>query len=122
MTTFSTTRYFAASPATLFEAIRNPERLIRWWGPLGFTNRFHAFDFQPGGEWRFDMIGPDGTVHPNESRFARNGGTQVLWEQDFPDDTVAQAIAPIVEPANEQNLDRLGVEIAGHAPATPGSR
>lgn len=24
MTTFSTTRYFAASPATLFEAIRNP--------------------------------------------------------------------------------------------------
>ena len=53
MTTFSTTRYFAASPATLFEAIRNPERLVRWWGPLGFTNRFHAFDFQPDGEWRF---------------------------------------------------------------------
>lgn len=137
MTTFSTTRYFAASPATLFEAIRNPARLVRWWGPLGFTNRFHAFDFQPGGEWRFDMIGPDGTVHPNEARFdtidpnrrvviqhtcqplftltitldATDTGTLLHWQQVFADAAVAKAVAHIVEPANEENLDRLGVEV-----------
>jgi uncharacterized protein YndB with AHSA1/START domain len=139
MTTFSTTRYFAASPATLFEAIRNPERLVRWWGPLGFSNRFHAFDFQPGGEWRFDMIGPDGTVHPNESRFEHieperrvviqhtcapffrlaitleptGDGTTLHWDQTFADTRIAEAVAHIVKPANEENLDRLGAEVTG---------
>jgi hypothetical protein len=35
------------------------------------------------------------------------GGTQLLWEQAFDDAAVAQAVRHIVEPANEQNLDRL---------------
>ena len=35
------------------------------------------------------------------------GGTHVLWQQAFDDKHVAQAVKAIVEPANEQNLDRL---------------
>jgi hypothetical protein len=38
-------------------------------------------------------------------------GTLVLWEQAFDDDAVASAIRHIVEPANEQNLDRLRAEV-----------
>ena len=70
MTTFSTSREIAASPAAVFAAIQDPVRLARWWGPNGFTNRFQEFEFVPGGKWIFDMIGPDGVVYPNESVFA----------------------------------------------------
>lgn len=38
-------------------------------GAEGFSNRFDVFEFHPGGSWIFDMIGPDGKIYPNESRF-----------------------------------------------------
>jgi uncharacterized protein YndB with AHSA1/START domain len=137
MTTFSTTRQFAAAPATVFAAIKDAERLARWWGPSGFSNRFEVFEFQAGGKWIFSMIGPDGTTYPNESVFSiiesdrqvviqhvcpphfqltitlepSATGTLLRWDQAFADANVAQAVRHIVEPANEQNLDRLSVEL-----------
>lgn len=137
MTTFSTSRQFAASPASVFGAIKDSERLARWWGPAGFSNRFEVCEFQAGGRWVFTMVGPDGAAYPNESVFSvievdrkviiqhanhphfqlaitlepHAGGTLLRWDQTFADAAVAQAVRHIVEPANEQNLDRLGVEL-----------
>lgn len=138
MHTFKTHRQLAHTPQAVFAAIADPTRLARWWGPNGFTNQFQVFEFQPGGRWVLDMIGPDGTRYPNESLFAHieadrqvvidhtveplftltitlepmAGGTLVHWEQVFSDAAVAQAVSHIVEPANEQNLDRLTAELA----------
>ena len=78
------------------------------------------------------MHGPDGSNHPNESVFleltpsklviqhvsrphyvltvtlaTHEGGTAISWAQEFEDSAVAARIRHIVEPANEQNLDRL---------------
>ncbi len=116
--------------------------LAKWWGPAGFTNRFDVFDFQTGGKWVFTMIGPDGTAYPNEAIFsvievdrkvviqhvnqphfelaitleAISGGTLLRWDQTFADAAIAQAVRHIVEPANEQNLDRLSDALGlGHA-------
>lgn len=137
MTTFSTNRHFAATPAAIFAAIREGERLARWWGPAGFSNRFEVFNFQPGGRWVFTMVGPDGKAYSNESVFSHieadrqvvirhvcpphfelaitletsAGGTLLRWDQTFADAAVAEAVRPIVEPANEQNLDRLAIEL-----------
>jgi uncharacterized protein YndB with AHSA1/START domain len=137
MTTFSTTRQFAAIPAAIFAAIKDPERLAKWWGPNGFVNRFETFEFHTGGKWTFSMIGPDGTTYPNESVFfsiepdrkvviqhvcpphfeltitlePSSQGTLLHWDQAFADPSVAQAVRHIVEPANEQNLDRLSTEL-----------
>lgn len=137
MNTFQNSRYFAHSPQAIFAAVRDPERLARWWGPNGFTNRFEVFDFRSGGAWVFDMVGPDGTRYPNVSVFHQiendrevvidhtcapffrltitltpeAGGTRVHWCQVFEDPAFAQAMRHILEPANEQNLDRLGVEL-----------
>lgn len=137
MIIFNTARQLAAAPATVFAAIKDGERLAKWWGPDGFSNRFDLFDFRPGGKWVFSMIGPDGKTYPNESVFASIeadrrvviqhisqphfqltitlepsfGGTLVRWEQAFADASVAQAIRHIVEPANEQNLDRLSADL-----------
>lgn len=142
-TTFSTSRTLTATPSDVFAAIQDGERLARWWGPQGFSNRFDTFEFKPGGKWVFDMIGPDGKVYPNEAVFARiepgslvviqhvcaplfqlsitltpsPTGTSLQWDQAFDDPAVAQAIRHIVVPANEQNLDRLAQELARHASA-----
>lgn len=144
MTTLSTTRQLATTPTAVFAAIQDADRIARWWGPSGFSNRFKTFDFRVGGQWVFDMIGPDGTIYPNESVFSTIApdkqvvidhvcppyfqltitlepskiGTLLRWDQSFADDSVAQAVRHIVEPANEQNLDRLSKELGlGNAPA-----
>ena len=137
MTIFRTTRLLATDPAAIFAAIQDPERLARWWGPNGFSNRFEKFEFRAGGQWTFSMIGPDGAIYPNESVFARiepdrkvviqhvcpphfeltitlepsTQGTVIHWVQVFADASVANAVRHIVEPSNEQNLDRLSCEL-----------
>lgn len=137
MASFRTSRDIPAPVAQVFAALADPQRLARWWGPAGFTNTFHACEFLPGGRWSFTMHGPDGSDYPNESVFAEieapsrlviqhvcaplfrlaitlapsATGTTVGWEQVFESAEVARQVAHIVEPANEQNLDRLAAEV-----------
>mgnify|MGYP001412079768 CR=1 FL=1 len=130
--------FIAATPAQVFAAMSDPARLARWWGPDGFTNTIHQFDFRNGGTWLLTMHGPDGKNYPNESRFMRiapgeifeiehlsghhfilsielrpsGQGSQVHWRQTF--DTVEhyERIAEFVAAANAQNLQRLAAEVA----------
>lgn len=130
-------KFIAASPAEVFAAMKDPARVGNWWGPDGFTNTIHTFEFTPGGRWLLTMHGPDGKDYSNESRFTRivadrlfeiehlSGhhflltlelkpqaeGTYVLWRQTF--DTVEHynEIAQFVAAANEQNLERLAAEV-----------
>ena len=129
-------------PQRVFEAFAKPELLARWWGPDGFTNTFEVFEFTVGGRWKFVMHGPGGSHHPNESVFlelkapsavvihhvsqpryvlrvtlaTRAGETAIEWTQEFEDAAVADRIRHIVEPANEQNLNRLQSVLAGGEP------
>jgi uncharacterized protein YndB with AHSA1/START domain len=38
-------RTFPHSPEIIFSKYSDPDGLARWWGPHGFTNIFHSFDF-----------------------------------------------------------------------------
>jgi uncharacterized protein YndB with AHSA1/START domain len=60
-----TTRVFDAPRERVFEMWTKAEHLARWFGPKGFTTTTQAFDFRPGGAWRFVMHGPDGTDYEN---------------------------------------------------------
>lgn len=137
MNPFQTSRKIAATPEQIFAAFSDPERLAQWWGPAGFTNTFKTCEFRPGGGWSFTMHGPEGHNFPNESVFAEievptriviqhvsgpkyrltitlsatGAETLISWSQHFEDDAVAQRIAHIVIPSNEQNLDRLTAEV-----------
>ncbi|MDH5530959.1 MAG: SRPBCC domain-containing protein, partial [Paracoccaceae bacterium] len=64
-------RVINALPRTVWAAWFNPKTLPRWWGPDGFSCRTKRIDLREGGEWVFDMIGPDGTVFPNHHRYTR---------------------------------------------------
>ena len=137
MTTFNHSRDIPATPAQVFAAISNPERLARWWGPNGFTNTFSDFDFKTGGKLSLVMHGPDGANYPNDNVFGEiipnqkvvvehpmqpvfrltielapsSTGTLVTWAQTFQSDDVARQIEHIVVPANDENLQRLQAEV-----------
>jgi uncharacterized protein YndB with AHSA1/START domain len=139
MRTFTTSRDIPATIDQVFAAISNPERLSRWWGPAGFTNTFKVCEFSNGGRWSLIMHGPDGSHYPNENIFAEieapkkvvvrhdqepkycltialessPTGTHVSWSQAFTSSEVASRIEHIVVPANDQNLERLSVEVLG---------
>ena len=137
MTAFNTSREIPATAEQIFAAFSDPERLARWWGPAGFTNTFSLCEFKNGGRWSYIMHGPQGKHHRNESVFAEIEpprkiviqhvsepkyhltivlvssavGAVVSWSQVFENSEVARRIEHIVVPANEQNLDRLSVEV-----------
>lgn len=64
-------RVIKAPVDAVWGAWMNPETLPQWWGPDGFSCRTARIDLREGGEWVFDMIGPDGTVWPNHHRYGR---------------------------------------------------
>ncbi|MEO6324773.1 MAG: SRPBCC domain-containing protein [Thermoanaerobaculia bacterium] len=137
MSVFRHSREIPASPRSVFSAIQDPVRLARWWGPDGFTNMFHEFEFRPGGPWLFTMHGPDGTDYPNQSEFLEivpdsmvrirhvnlphfelsislepgATGARVSWVFIFENDQFAEKMRDFLESSNEQNLDRLTREV-----------
>lgn len=126
-----------APASRVFEALGDPVRVARWWGPAGFRNTLHTFEFRAGGRWLLTMHGPDGTDYPNESRFAviepdrrvviehlsghhffltiglepEGTGTRVHWTQTFDTAEHHASIASFVAAANQQNLERLSAEV-----------
>jgi len=63
------TRKLKAPVKLVWEVWTQPEHIVNWWGPSGFTNTIHQMDFREGGEWTLTMHGPDGTNFPNRSIF-----------------------------------------------------
>jgi uncharacterized protein YndB with AHSA1/START domain len=64
-------RVIGAPVALVWGAWMNPETLPQWWGPKGYSCRTSRIDLRAGGEWVFDMIGPDGKVWPNHHRYGK---------------------------------------------------
>ena len=130
---FRSQRVLPFQPREVFDAFARPELLAQWWGPDGFTNTFETFEFRPDGRWKYVMHGPNDAQFQNESVFreldapsrlvihhvskpryvltvtlaAHDDGTAITWAQEFEDAAVAARVKHIVEPANEQNLNRL---------------
>ncbi len=132
-------RFFARPRDEVFAAFSDPAELARWWGPAGFTNRFHQFDFRPNGAWRFTMRGADGTTYEMNQQFteivrperiilrhfqqthdfvlaiafaARDGGTAVTWAMRFDDPAEGERLRGFLARANAENLDRLAAHLA----------
>ena len=132
-------RNFALPREEVFAAFSDPTRLAQWWGPEGFTNRFHHFDFRPGGAWRFTMHGADGAAHEMNHQFTevvrperivvrhiqpghdfvltvtfvpQDGGTAVTWAMRFDDPAEGERLRPFLTRANEENLGRLAAHLA----------
>jgi uncharacterized protein YndB with AHSA1/START domain len=56
-------RHFAASPARVFRAWTAPAEMKQWKAPGEMSTPVAEVDLRPGGAYRIDMQGPDGTLH-----------------------------------------------------------
>lgn len=133
-----TSRIFNFPIEFVFRAWSNADYLKNWWGPKGFTNTFHEFDFRPGGKWVFTMHGPEKGNYQNECEFlainqpnliAWKRHTQPLFNVVFNLESVsenetkvhfrmifntvdeANKLKPFVVDKNEENFDKLEVEL-----------
>ena len=129
-----TTRVVNAPREVVYQAWSNPGHLINWWGPSGFTNTFHQFDYRPGGHWVYTMHGPgfvghyenEGvfkTIVPNKTiiwdriskpwfrtyvDFEDEGNqTKINWRMLFPTVDDYNKMIKFVPEKNEENMDRL---------------
>ena len=62
----SSSRLLDAPRDLVFDAWTDPEQVVQWWGPRGFTTTTHEMEVKPGGVWRFVMHGPDGRDYQNK--------------------------------------------------------
>ena len=89
-------RVIAAPVQAVWNAWSDPETLPQWWGPDGFSCRTDRIDLREGGEWVFDMIGPDGTIYPNHDRYTQFGSNRIAytlhWGEDGPKHADAWAV------------------------------
>lgn len=132
-------RTFNCSKELLFRAWSQPEHLKNWWGPAGFTNTFHTFDFKVGGKWVFTMHGPEKGNYQNECEFIQidepnliawqrisqpifqvlatfaevtPNQTHLVFKMLFETAKECQKLKPYVVDKNEENFERLEVELA----------
>jgi uncharacterized protein YndB with AHSA1/START domain len=133
-----TTRVFDTPRDLVWRAWSEPARLSEWWGPKGFSDTTHAFEFRAGGAWRHTMHGPDGKNYENEAAFvdivaperiimdhlswphfrltmtfdAIGERTKITFRQLFESVADYEKLRPIAVPANEENFDKLQAVLA----------
>jgi uncharacterized protein YndB with AHSA1/START domain len=133
-----TTRTVHHSIEKVFRAFSDPALLKEWWGPKGFTNTFHKFEFRPDGKWEFIMHGPNGVNYKNDVQFVeidaprriviqrisepifktimtfedQHGKTVVTWLAIFKSQDMRDKIATFAIQANVENFDRLEALLA----------
>lgn len=133
-----TTRVVNAPISLAFKAWTDPNHLKNWWGPKGFSNTINEFDLRPGGKWTFIMHGPDKGNYPNEVEFIKinkpnliywkrhskplfkvlttfeeisENQTKIVFKMIFDTADECHKLKPYVVDKNEENFDRLEVEL-----------
>jgi len=76
--TFQARREFDAPVSLVWRAYTEKELLDQWWAPKPFKAETVSMDFQPGGKWIYDMIGPDGSRHRATQIF-----NEIIFESCF---------------------------------------
>lgn len=133
-------RDFPIPRTKLFELFENPDHLVHWWGPKGFTNTFQRFEFRTGGVWNFTMTSPDGAKYELEKHFVEvapperivldhpqpmhsfrmtmtftekdPATTTLTWKMAFEPVPEPEKLATFIRAANEENFDRLQAYLA----------
>ena len=127
-------KVFKVPSDLMWKVWTDPEHIVNWWGPDGFTSTIHKMDFQEKGEWKLTLHGPDGTNYPNRSIFReiipfkkivfehfnphfittilfepKDEDTQLDWSMLFDTDEMGDIIikAHKAEEGLKQNIERL---------------
>jgi uncharacterized protein YndB with AHSA1/START domain len=131
-------RVFDAPRDIVWAAWSDPQHLKHWWGPSGFTNTFHEFDFRSGGSWRFVMHSPNGMDFENNNLFVEitkpdliimdhleepkfrvtaifedmGKRTKITFRQTFESTEACEHVKPYAIPGARQTFDKLAKHLA----------
>ncbi len=62
--------FIAAPPERVFQAITDPDQLMRWWGQNGlYRTTERSADLRPGGKWSSVGVGADGSQFRVEGEY-----------------------------------------------------
>lgn len=79
--------FIAAPPARVFQAISDPAQLPRWWGQDGLYHVTKSMmDVRPGGKWRSEGVGEDGTIFFVEGEYLEVEAPRLLvhtWNSSY---------------------------------------
>src|SRR5688572_25625933 len=85
-------RLLNAPRELVFKVWTDPEHVVKWWGPTGFTTTNHGMDVNENGIWRFTMHGPDGVDYKNKIVFLEVNEPERLVYKHSDDDEDAEQI------------------------------
>jgi uncharacterized protein YndB with AHSA1/START domain len=89
-------RVFDAPRTRVFEAWTDPRRVVRWWGPRGFTVPVARIDPRPGGIFHTCMRSPDGQDFWSKGVYCE----VVVPERIVATDSFADAEGHVVDPTH----------------------
>lgn len=90
----------------VWEAWTNPEHLVSWWAPNGFTTTIHKMNVAEGEEWLMTLQGPDGKNYPNKSIFRKVIPFKKIVYEHFNPSFIATAV---FEPKDNKTLMELAL-------------
>jgi uncharacterized protein YndB with AHSA1/START domain len=62
-------RVLDAPPEVVWRAWTEPQSVMQWWGPIGFSCPVCKIDLRPGGKFLIGMKSPDGQVFWNAGEY-----------------------------------------------------
>jgi uncharacterized protein YndB with AHSA1/START domain len=89
--TLNLKRVLGAPRQSVFRALTEPDELVKWWGPSGFTVPGIELDLRVGGGYRIAMQPPEGDLFHLAGEFREVDPPSRLaytfrWEDPDPDD------------------------------------
>jgi uncharacterized protein YndB with AHSA1/START domain len=90
------TRVLDAPRARVFDAWTKPDRVVRWWGPTGFTTPVCKIDLRPGGIYHICMRSPEGQETWSKGTYCE----VVVPERIVCTDSFADADGHVVDPSH----------------------
>ena len=92
---FVITRDFDAPRDLVWKAWTERERLMRWWGPKGFTVQSATLDFRPGGVFHYGLSTPGGQVMWGKFVYREiDAPERIVWVSSFSDEAGGTTRAP----------------------------
>lgn len=85
---------FDAPPAAVFKAWTEPEQVMHWWGPNGFTTPVCKIDLRPGGAWHYCMRSPEGRDYWSKGIYGEIIEPERIVSTDFFSDKDGNKIQP----------------------------
>jgi len=88
----NTNKTLNAPVELVWAAWTNPNHIVNWWAPTGFTTTIHRMELKEGGEWLMTLHGPDGKRYPNKSLFKEIVPHKKIVYEHFNPDFIATVI------------------------------